>query len=93
MSWVAVALAVALVVALLRCSGSTFVFKVCSASEGCIVSVPEEVLRADTPGLWAPRGGLVLGSVCWLVSVSCEVRADAVVAAHLRRQSRAALLC
>ena len=57
------------------------------------MSVPEEVLRADTPALWAPRGGLVLGSVCWLVGVSCEVRADAVVAAHLRRQSRAVLLC
>lgn len=93
MSRVAVALAVALGAALLGGSGSMFVFKACSSSEGGVVSVPEEVLRADTPGLWAPRGGLVLGSVCWLLGVSCEVRADALVAAHLRRQSRAALLC
>ena len=93
MSRVAVALAVALGVALLGGSGSMFVFKARSSSEGGVVSVPEEVLRADTPGLWAPRGGLILGSVCWLVGVSCEVRADALVAAHLRRQSRAALLC
>ena len=92
-SRVAVVLAMALVVALLRSSGSMSVFKVCSSSEGGVVSVPEEVLRVDTPGLWAPCRGLVLGSVCWLVGMSCEVRADALVAAHLRRQSTAALLC
>lgn len=92
MSRVAVALAVALGVALLGGSGSMFVFKARSSSEGGVVSVPEEVLRADTQASGL-HGGPILGSVCWLVGVSCEVRADALVAAHLRRQSRAALLC
>lgn len=66
---------------------------VCSPSEGGVVSVLGELLRADTPAFWDPRGGLVLGSVCWLVGVSCEVRAVPLVAAHSRRQSMAALLC
>lgn len=78
-------------VALARSSGSLSMFTVCSPSEGCVVSVLGEVLRADLLVLWARRGGLVCGSVCWLVGVRLEATAVPLVAAHSRRQSMTAL--
>ena len=32
--------------------------------------------------LWAPCGGLVLGSVCWLVGMGIEVTNEPLVAVH-----------
>lgn len=74
--------------------GSLPVLPVACPSEGGVVSLCGEVLRAEAwYVLRAQCGGPVLGRACWLWAVGFEIPAVSLVAAApLGRRSRAALI-